>query len=900
MPVVNPNTPDPVHLGRHSAYVIGNRPPSRRAGPHWGWKMKYFFPNDESIQRNLGRMPRELVKEAMKNKIEEIQAEFAPNSYEHRYNLLKGLNRYYGPATQHLPPHRILTHPAHVHPFAHDKKGKYIGEEIRRAPVPFNRPDYNHSEAQAIVAKIVPALKKSGWDLRTQVIMEPGTIAFEHIEGCSRIVCPGGGQPDAILYATPGFPLAILEAKAGKNPLEIGEDPLFQLRGWTIGGRHRYSLKLETSGARDSIHKLSQIMGYTASTRIPFFILADQAQAVFIDTTGILDPEIINYHDKSTWIKTDDNPPVKHSFFTPEYLIEKYKKWVEGVEELELLGSPDPIDKPHLSVLFAKDKIPSPGDDLPFYLDGKQVVVLRSLFDPESPESEEYKTALRLGRLLSNGQIFFDNPFKPMLERMREYFEADPYVTESQSLVEDVITPDGVIPAQKQRSARKLISENRPHLTDHFPSPLQRHMYSEQDILVKYVYPALDAKGWSFDLASDKKTSFAQVGKSYKLSKKKGDNIRPDILLFTTDPVFSFLAVIEAKSPYRGKRGSEPYFYNFTDETPTKRRPSPENLLQLGASAVWQVLRDAASLNVPLAYVTDGAGFFEINRLSNPMTMKWIPNSEFPTLQKMKEKIASMAILMSRRATEEEYGFIRKVEPKDFPPHIKAFANNASLLGGAADMFMDPVTFAQGLYRESTSDEASLLMHPSTQNTPYVVSPRMAMEVAWIVNKMLESEKWDAPKAFREYRPLLTWLANFLTDAELLGSSRGRSTNMTRENSAFVRKHADKLVFLSAICRTMEGKRADEKGAVGPLPPYDQSHLKEMRKTINASNAPMFSSPEASWNNLMDFGVKTPGKTRGWFYKGTTGNLTTVTIDKIKRCVDGLKTARIKEKPLPG
>jgi len=879
----NPSRPPKVKIGPHTAYT--NRPPIRYEfhpkGYHlYSWSLTYVLPNGDTIGRGLGRLAPEDVQEAMEKEIKKIKAEFAPNSYEHRYNLLKGLNRYYAPANQYRPPHSPLTNPQLTQPF----KGGQPKRAIVEGP-----PDSSYSEAHTIASQIVPRLKKAGWDLNTQVVFEPPHLAYSNIAGCPKDECKGLADMDAILYAVPGFPLAILEAKAGINKMKRGGEELFQLREWKPGTIHEdkieertvYSLEYKSAGAKDTMHKLTQIMGYTAASRVPFFILADHAQAVFIDTTGLLPPEIITYNDTRSWIKTGGR---NHSFFTPEYLIEKYKRWVKIAENV--WDTPDPKPKEHLSVLYREGKLPyqkpSPQEkNKVVRVDGEQVIKLRAMFNSKNPEAEGFQTAKALSPIIQGGQVFFENPFKPMWERLEKFFAGEEYQT-PRSLLD---TP--------QKSIQSLIKKNTPYYSTPFPSPLQRHAYSEVDILVKHVYPTLSSKGWSFNLTSSSATNFAQAEPSYTLPEGAGvDTIRPDVVLFTTQPNFSFLAVIEAKAPYRAKRKSEPMLYNFTDQPISDKA---DGSLQRGAQALREVLRDSYALNAPLAYLTDGAGFFEIDRIGHrvwdqPMTMTWIPNSHFPTPEEMKKKIASTALMMSRIPAQEQYGFITQLTQREIPKHIQAFASNASLLGGALELGETPFAFVTALHKEvgadSDPDSATLLMHPDAHSTPYVVSPRMAIEVAWIVNKMLEKYNWDAPTAFSENRKLLKWLSNFLTDSELQGSSKSQFP-VSPQNSIFLRKHADKLAFLSSICRTVDGMSADAANSVHLLPPYDKSHVEKMRTTINASNTPMFSSQRVAWNNLMDFGEKVK-RGNSLIYKGTGSRHLTVAIDKMKQCVDGL------------
>jgi type I restriction enzyme R subunit len=69
---------------------------------------------------------------------------------------------------------------------------------------------------------ILPAIKKAGWDIHTQICEEVNLTAGQVIVRGQMALRSKGKRADFVLYHKPSMPLAIIEAK--KNTLAIAAD----------------------------------------------------------------------------------------------------------------------------------------------------------------------------------------------------------------------------------------------------------------------------------------------------------------------------------------------------------------------------------------------------------------------------------------------------------------------------------------------------------------------------------------------------------------------------------------------------------------------------------------------------------------------------------------------------
>lgn len=138
----------------------------------------------------------------------------------------------------------------------------------------------DYSERDICTKYILPAIKKAGWDIHTQVREEVALTAGRVIVRGQMGTRAKGKRADFVLYHKPNQPLAIIEAKKNTLPLAAG---------------------------------MQQGLGYADMLEVPFVFSSNGDGFIFHDKTG-LSPQV------ETELTLDEFP-------THEQLWEKYKQW---------------------------------------------------------------------------------------------------------------------------------------------------------------------------------------------------------------------------------------------------------------------------------------------------------------------------------------------------------------------------------------------------------------------------------------------------------------------------------------------------------------------------------------------------------------------------------------------
>ena len=530
-----------------------------------------------------------------------------------------------------------------------------------------------------------------------------------------------------------GRPDVILSASPGV-PLAIVEVKTLKGGDFFITTNDSLAFKPPGNASRLSVHFLRQILSYTAATAIPFVIVVNPKRAIFIDSTSIIAPVEIVFEDKSTWIEEEGGI---HPFFTPEWLIDVYEMWAE-----RLRSPPDSERSPEF-----------------VYFDGKEAALL--------PEDGDIATTT--ANIFKEGKIRFDNPRGPMWAHMKRFIEWE----------------------KSEMSREKFLDKEAEN--SGFPSPLHRDRYTEKDILVKYIYPLLALKGWSFDLNEEGRQGYAIAEPDIVPTGKS-----PDIVLFQTNP-YRLLAIIEAKNVY--------YYHQSGPRRRALENPQGDGAAKEG----WaQMVQYASVLDVPFGYVTQGEGFFEADMRSEQPNVTWLANSQFPTPKELKRQVAM------------SFGEIPLSNDSSMSADLEAFANNASFIFGAKERRKDVVVFALDIYRQQGSNR---LFKEDLQGEPYIVSRSIAMEVGLIVERLLMSEAWNYPSTLFLFGGFLRWLSNFLTADQLVGLNYGKWA----KNPPSLKEYSAELVLLSSICR--QGGKSKSKHT-DPLPSFDEREVVALRKSI--------------------------------------------------------------------